>query len=118
MRSPFVTVLVAGGFLALGAWTDPGQSATSVQTVPAEPAEATEPQTGDVCAPVQATASAHRRRSHARDEGIRRTHTRPRASLGRASVDHDCTQSWAMVRRDAHRAQRNAAIDRSLNRGQ
>lgn len=113
MRRTFVTLVVAGGLLALGGWTAPGQTAPSVQAAPAEPAQ-TGQQAGDVCAPVQATANAHRRRSHAHDEGIRRTHTRPRASLGRASVDADCPQSWSVLRRDAHRARRNAAIDRSL----
>ena len=113
MRGTIVTILVAGGCLALGAWTAPGQPGAG-QASPGEPAQAAGQQAGDVCAPVQATANAHRRRSHARDEGIRRTHTRPRASLGRPSVDSDCPQSWSMVRRDAHRAHRNAAIDRSL----
>ena len=117
MRGTFVTILFAGGCLALGAWTTPGQSAASVQAVPADPAQAAEQQAGDICAPVQATASAHRRRSHARDEGIGRTHTRPRASSVRPSAASDCPQSWSMVRRDAHRAHRNAAIDRSLNSG-
>ena len=111
MRRTFVTVLVAGGFLALGAWTTPGQSATPGQ---AEPTEAAQQQAGDACAPVQATGTAHRRRSDARDRTIGRTHSRPRASSARPSVDADCPQSWSMVRRDAHRAQRNAAIDRSL----
>jgi hypothetical protein len=115
MRGTFFTLLIAGGSLALGGWTTPGQSG---QVAPPEPAQASTQQTSDLCAPVQATANAHRRGSHARDEGIRRTHTRPRAALGRASVDADCPQSWSMVRRDAHRARRNAAIDRSLNRGE
>ena len=114
MRGTFVIILVAGGCLALGAWTTPGQSGEPGQASPGEPARAVGQQAGDLCAPVQATANAHRRRSHARDEGIRRTHTRPRASSARPSVDSDCPQSWSMVRRDAHRAHRNAAIDRSL----
>ena len=118
MRRTFATILVAGGLLALGAWTIPGQSVEPVQANPAPPAPAAGQQTGDVCAPVQATANAHRRRSHARDEGINRTHTRPRASSARPSVDAECPQSWAMVRRDGQRARRNAAIDRSLNRGE
>lgn len=118
MRGMFVTILVAGGLLALGAWTTPGQSGESGQQSPAEPAQAADQLAGAHCAPVQATANAHRRRSHARDGGIGRTHTRPRASSARPSADSDCPQSWAMVRRDAHRARRNAAIDRSLNSGQ
>ena len=117
MRGTFAAILVGGGLLALGAWTAPGQSGGSGQASPAEPAQITGQQASDVCAPVQATANAHRRRSHARDEGIGRTHTRPRASSARPA-DAACPQSWAMVRRDAHRAHRNAAIDRSLNSGQ
>ena len=117
MRGTFVTILVAGGLLALGGWTTPGQSADPGQAAPAAPAEATGPQAGDVCAPVQVTANAHRRRSHARDHAISRTHPRPRASSVRPS-DTDCRQSVSMVRRDAHRAHRNVAIDRALARGE
>ena len=118
MRRTFVTLLVAGGLLALGAWTTPGQARESGRPSSAEPAQAVDQQTRAQCAPVQATASAHRRRSNARDEAIGRSHNRPRASSARPSDSTDCSQSPAMVRRDAHRAQRNAAIDRSLNSGQ
>lgn len=117
MRGTFVTILVAGGLLALGAWTTPGQSGESGQARPGEPAQAAAQPAGDVCAPVQATANARNRRSHAYDREIGRTHTRPRASSVRPSADSACPQSWTMVRRDAHRAHRNAAIDRSLNSG-
>lgn len=115
MRTPFVAALAISGFLALGAWADPDQFPAAS---PAEPAQAADQQAGALCAPVQATANAHRRRGHARDQVIGRSYNRPRASSARPSDAAECPQSWAMVRRDAHRAQRNAAIDRSLNSGQ
>lgn len=117
MRRAFVTILAAGGLLALGAWTTPGQSADGGQARPAETAQAADQQAEDVCAPVQATGNAHRRRSHARDQVIGRSHTRPRASSLRPSDLTECPQSWTMVRRESHRAHRNAAIDRSLSQG-
>ena len=117
MRSTLVTILAAGGLLVLGAWTTPGQSVESGQATPAETVQATDQQADDGCAPVQATATAHRRRSHARDQVIGRSYNRPRASSARPSDSAECPQSWSMVRRDAHRAQRNAAIDRTLNQG-
>lgn len=115
MRRTFVTLLAAGGLLALGAWTAPGQTAPSVQAAPVEPAPTTGQQDADVCAPVQATASAHRRREEARARTIGRLQSRPRASSARPSLTTDCQQSFRMVPRGAHRAHRNAAIDRSLN---
>lgn len=115
MRRTFVTLLAAGGLLALGAWTAPGQTAPSVQAPPAEPAPVSGRQAADGCAPVQATANAHRRREEARARTIGRLQSRPRASSARPSLASDCPQSFRMVPRAAHRAQRNAAIDRSLN---
>ncbi len=111
MRRTFVTLLTAGALLALGAWTAPGQTAPSIQAAPAEPAQ----QDADVCAPVQATATAHRRREEARARTIGRPQSRPRASSARPSLTTDCQQSFRMVPRAAHRAHRNAAIDRSLS---
>ncbi|GAA0869731.1 hypothetical protein GCM10009116_15670 [Brevundimonas basaltis] len=116
MRRTILSILVAGGCLALGAWTTQVQPGPAAQ--PAEPVQAAEQQADDSCAPVQATATAHRRRDEARDRGIGRTHTRPKASSARPSTDTECRQSWRMVRRDAQRVQRNAAIDRTLNRGE
>ena len=106
MRSPFVTVLFAGGLLALGAWTNPGQSTESVS---AQPTEVDGQPDSEACAPGQAAADEGRR--------ISRTHTRPRASSVRPPAEADCRPAVSMVRRDAHRAHRNAAIDRSLNSG-
>lgn len=106
MRRTFVTLLAVGGLLTLGAWTTPGQSTESGQASPAEPAQTTEQRASDVCASVQA--------GQARDVGVRRTHTRPRARSARPPVDSGCSPALTMVRRDAHRAHRNAAIDRNL----
>lgn len=102
MRRAFVTILVAGGFLALGAWTTPGSTE-------AEPAEVAGQQDSDTCASGQATADDHRR--------ISRTHTRPRATSVRPSAEADCRPPLTMLRRDAGRHHRNSAIDRSLNSG-
>ena len=118
MRGALFTILAVGGLLALGAWTTPGQSADNGQARPAETAEATARQAGAVCAPVQATGTAHRRRSHARDQAIGRNPSHPRASSVRPSDLDECPQSWTTVRRDSQRQHRNAAIDRSLSQGQ
>ncbi len=104
MRSPFI-LLALGGLLAPGAWTDPLQS----EAGSAEPTQVVGQQEGESCPPGQTVAEDDRR--------ISRTHTRPRASSTRPSADADCRPPVSMVRRDAHRARRNAAIDRSLNSG-
>ena len=109
MRRAFVTVLVSGGFLALGAWTSPGQASDPGQT--AEPVQVAGQPASDPCLPAQAAGEAQT------DRGVSRTHSRPRASSVRPSAGGDCQQALQMVRRDAHRAYRNAAIDRSLNQG-
>ena len=109
MRRAFVTVLISGGFLALGAWTSPGQASDSGQT--AEPVQVAGQPASDPCLPAQAAGEAQN------DRGVSRTHSRPRASSVRPSAGGDCQQALQMVRRDAHRAYRNAAIDRSLNQG-
>lgn len=106
MRRTFVTVLAAGGLLALGAWTTPGQSAPSDPVDRAETAQPEGQQDNAVCA--QATADAGNR-------GIRRTYPRPRASSARPSADGDCSRSVPVLRREAHRAHRNTAIDRVLS---
>ena len=110
MSRAFVTVLVSGGCLALGAWTSPGQAADPGRT--AGPVQVAGQPASDTCVPAQVPGAAQNP-----DRGVSRTHARPRASSVRPSAGAECQQALQMVRRDAHRAHRNAAIDRSLSQG-